>query len=138
MHNEIFKSITTVLKALNQLNHQNIMIFNHKILLGTCNLMLTVCGFVLLITGCSLFTDSKRILISLLIGANNEVLSNLPHPFFYYLALLIAAVGLVVIFVSLIGWWTIFWLFSSRAVIIRVYILFNGDCLAKVCWSSIK
>ncbi|XP_031621006.1 uncharacterized protein LOC116339326, partial [Contarinia nasturtii] len=40
---------------------------------------------------------------------NNEVLSNLPHPFFYYLALLIAAVGLVVIFVSLIGWWTIFW-----------------------------
>lgn len=62
---------------------------------------------VLLLAGFSLFTDSNRILISRLVGASSEALLNLSHPFFYYIALGLAATGLIAIFVSIIGWWAI-------------------------------
>lgn len=61
----------------------------------------------LLSVGFWLFFDSKRILISRLIGSSSETLLNFSHPFFYYVALGLAAGGLIAIFISFIGWWAI-------------------------------
>lgn len=60
---------------------------------------------VLLFAGFSLFIDSERILLSRLVGASSDILLNLPHPFFYYVALGLAVAGLSAIFASFIGWW---------------------------------
>lgn len=59
----------------------------------------------LLFAGFSLFIDSERILLSRLVGASSDILLNLPHPFFYYVALGLAVAGLSAIFASFIGWW---------------------------------
>lgn len=61
----------------------------------------------MLTAGFTLFTDSNRIIISRLIGASSETLSNLQQPFFYYIALGLATAGLIAIFASLIGWWAV-------------------------------
>lgn len=66
---------------------------------------LQLCGLVLLFGGFILFTDSNRILLSRLISASSETLSNLSQPFFYYIALGLAVAGLIAIFASFIGWW---------------------------------
>lgn len=63
------------------------------------------CGIALLYAGYWLFADSKRILISRLIGASSDPLLNLPQPFFYYVALGFATSGLIAVFTSIIGWW---------------------------------
>lgn len=63
------------------------------------------CGLALLVAGFLLFIDSKRILLSRLVGATSETLLNLPHPFFYYIALGLAVAGLFAIFASFLGWW---------------------------------
>lgn len=66
-----------------------------------------ICGLSLLLSGFYLYTDSNRVLLSRLVGANSDKLINLPHPFFYYIALGLAGAGLVAIFASIIGWWAI-------------------------------
>lgn len=66
-----------------------------------------ISGLTLLSAGFILFTDSNRILLSRVIGANSETLSNLQNPFFYYIALGLAAAGLIFFFASLIGWWAL-------------------------------
>lgn len=68
-------------------------------------LSLQACGLMLLFAGFSLFIDSERILLSRLVGASSDILLNLPHPFFYYVALGLAIAGLFAIFASFIGWW---------------------------------
>lgn len=68
-------------------------------------LPLQACGLMLLFAGFSLFIDSERILLSRLVGASSDILLNLPHPFFYYVALGLAIAGLFAIFASFIGWW---------------------------------
>ncbi|ETN57759.1 tetraspanin [Anopheles darlingi] len=77
-------------------------VFNHKFVLGSCNLIFMLCGIVLLSTGFYLFTDSPRILLSrLLISATDQhrtPLSELEQPLFHYyfliiLSLLIAEFG---------------------------------------------
>lgn len=62
-------------------------------------------GLALLLAGFYLYTDVNRILLSRLIGASSEKLLNLPHPFFYYIALGLAGAGLIAIFASIVGWW---------------------------------
>lgn len=66
-----------------------------------------ISGSTLLLAGFTLFSDSNRILLSRVIGANSETLSSLQNPFFYYVALGLAAAGLIFFFASLIGWWAL-------------------------------
>lgn len=71
-----------------------------------CSIFISqICGLSLLLSGFYLYTDVNRILLSRLVGASSDKLVNLPHPFFYYIALGLAAAGLVAIFASIIGWW---------------------------------
>lgn len=62
---------------------------------------------VLIIAGIGLFTDRNRVLLSRLVTANSEKLSNLPQPLFFYVALGLGAAGLITFLASFVGWWTI-------------------------------
>ena len=63
------------------------------------------CGVVLLLAGFYLLADVPRILLSRLLGAGSERLTELQHPLFYYIAVGLALAGIVAICASLIGWW---------------------------------
>lgn len=82
----------------------------------------------LLVSGFSLLVDSNRILISRLIGANSDTLLNLSHPFFYYIAFGLAAAGLILIFVSLIGCWaTCLNNYCVLGIVCKMYVWHCGE-----------
>lgn len=65
------------------------------------------CGVMLLSAGFYLFTDPPRILMSRLLCAGSQQLSDLPQPLFYYVALGLAGAGAVALLASMIGWWVV-------------------------------
>ncbi|XP_034478740.1 uncharacterized protein LOC117784981 [Drosophila innubila] len=79
--------------------------FNHKFVLNFCNLLLLLCGMLLIVAGCYLFTDNKRILLSRLLAAPSEQLNSLPQPLLYYISLGLAIAGFVAVLASMLGFW---------------------------------
>ncbi|XP_053687450.1 CD151 antigen [Sabethes cyaneus] len=118
-------------------------IFNHKFVLGSCNLIFMLCGVTLLATGFYMFTDAPRILLSRLLISTTEqhrtALSELEQPLFYYVALGLTIAGLVAITASLLGCWascmntycilTIYFL-----IILCLLIAEFGVCLMITAW----
>ncbi|KAL9703454.1 hypothetical protein quinque_006972 [Culex quinquefasciatus] len=118
-------------------------IFNHKFVLGSCNLIFMLCGVTLLATGFYMFTDGPRILLSrLLISATEQhktALSELEQPLFYYVALALTIAGLIAITAALLGCWascmntycvlTIYFL-----IILSLLIGEFGVCLMITAW----
>lgn len=80
-----------------------------KCLLILVNILLTACGVGLLYAGFKLLTDSKRVLLSRLLCASSagDQLNELPHPFFYYVALVLTGAGAAIVLASLVGWWAV-------------------------------
>lgn len=70
-------------------------------------LQFQVCGVMLLAAGFYLFTDPPRILMSRLLCAGSEHMSDLPQPLFYYVALGLAGAGAIALLASMIGWWVV-------------------------------
>ncbi|XP_035789020.1 CD151 antigen-like [Anopheles albimanus] len=118
-------------------------VFNHKFVLGSCNLIFMLCGIVLLSTGFYLFTDSPRILLSrLLISATEQhrtPLSELEQPLFHYVAFGLTSAGLVAIIASLLGCWatcmnTYCVLTMYFLIILSLLIAEFGVCLMITAW----
>lgn len=68
---------------------------------------LQACGVALIVAGFSLYTDKSRILLSRLVAASSDKLTHLAQPFFYYIALVVAAAGMIAILASFVGWWAV-------------------------------
>lgn len=64
-----------------------------------------LCGMLLIVAGCYLYTDNKRILLSRLLAAPSEQLSSLPQPLFYYIALGSAVAGFIAVLAAMLGFW---------------------------------
>ncbi|XP_030383185.1 tetraspanin-12 [Scaptodrosophila lebanonensis] len=79
--------------------------FNHKLVLNFCNLLFLLCGTMLIVSGCYLYTDTRRILLSRLLAAPSERLSALPQPLLYYIALGLCVAGFVAVLAAVIGFW---------------------------------
>ncbi|ALC41121.1 Tsp68C [Drosophila busckii] len=79
--------------------------FNHKFVLNFCNLLFLLCGTALIVSGCYLYTDNKRILLSRLLAAPSEQLSALPQPLLYYIALGLAIAGFLAVLAAVLGFW---------------------------------
>ena len=80
-----------------------------KVLLALSNVTLMACACALMAAGVFLYLDNRRLLISKLLGATNEVLAELPQPMFYYFALGLAGSGLKGLFASILGCWANCW-----------------------------
>jgi Tetraspanin family len=68
-----------------------------------------MCGIVVVLTGFFLFTDKKRILLSsLLVVASDEnnLLKDLRFPLFLYVAFMLIVVGMLIVSISFVGYWT--------------------------------
>lgn len=68
-----------------------------------------MCGVVVLLTGFYLFTDSKRLLLSsLLIVTQDEAnpLRDLKYPLFLYVAFMLTVLGMMMVMITFIGYWT--------------------------------
>ncbi|XP_055625082.1 CD151 antigen [Toxorhynchites rutilus septentrionalis] len=118
-------------------------IFNHKFVLGSCNLIFMLCGITLLATGFYMFTDAPRILLSRLLISTTEhhktLLSELEQPLFYYVALGLTMAGLVAITASLLGCWatcmnTYCVLTFYFLIIMTLLIAEFGVCLMITAW----
>ncbi|XP_041447750.1 uncharacterized protein LOC111074462 [Drosophila obscura] len=79
--------------------------FSYKFVLNFCSFLFLICGILLVVSGCYLFTDSKRILLSRLLAAPSDRLNALPHPLLYYIALGLAIAGFVAVLASVVGFW---------------------------------
>ncbi|EDW77160.1 uncharacterized protein Dwil_GK22078 [Drosophila willistoni] len=79
--------------------------FNFKFVLNFCNLLFLLCGMVLIVSGCYLYADNKRILLSRLLAAPSDRLNALPQPLLYYIALGLAIAGFVAVLASVVGFW---------------------------------
>ncbi|XP_002138589.2 tetraspanin-8 [Drosophila pseudoobscura] len=79
--------------------------FNYKFALHFSNFLFLLCGILLILSGCYLFTDNKRILLSRLIAAPSDRLNALPQPLLYYIALGLAIAGFVAVLASVVGFW---------------------------------
>ncbi|XP_034666606.1 tetraspanin-8 [Drosophila subobscura] len=79
--------------------------FNYKFVLNFCNFLFLLCGILLIVSGCYLFTDNKRILLSRLLAAPNDRLNALPQPLLYYIALGLAIAGFIAVLTSVVGFW---------------------------------
>lgn len=55
-----------------------------------------------------LMSDEQRMLISTLLVASNESLTDLNQPLFFYIALFFSGIGLVIGLIGLIGCWAAF------------------------------
>ncbi|XP_041973402.1 tetraspanin-17 [Aricia agestis] len=73
-----------------------------KVLFGTFNTIFFTCGFVEVVCGFLLLSDTRRILLSRLLATPED---GLDEPPFYYVALALLASGLVVCVVAAIGVW---------------------------------
>lgn len=68
-----------------------------------------MCGVIVLATGFYLFTDDKRLLLSsLLIVTPDEAnpLRDLKYPLFLYVAFMMTILGMMIVMISFIGYWT--------------------------------
>ncbi|XP_032596996.1 uncharacterized protein LOC6568824 [Drosophila grimshawi] len=64
-----------------------------------------LCGTLLIVAGCYLYTDSRRILLSRLLAAPSEQLNSLPQPLLYYIAVGLAIAGFVAVVAAVVGFW---------------------------------
>lgn len=62
----------------------------------------------LLIIGGLLYKDQPKLIISML-GVSSDFLAELPKPLFYYAAFLLAVLGLLGLFASILGLWASCW-----------------------------
>ncbi|GLV31995.1 Tetraspanin 68C [Carabus blaptoides fortunei] len=77
-----------------------------KVLLACCNFLLLACGSVLVTAGFLLLCDSDRVLLSrLLVPGPASLTDDLPQPLFYYFALGVIALGLVLCLAGVMGCW---------------------------------
>lgn len=99
-----------------------------KIILALCNFLLLACGFTLVTGGMLVLFDSERILLSKLLEAGP--FSELPHPFFYYVAVGLALMGLTLAAAGILGCWASclhnYWLLSAYFLIVMVVLV--GEC----------
>ncbi|KAJ9583056.1 hypothetical protein L9F63_022598 [Diploptera punctata] len=72
-----------------------------KAVLVCCNLVFLLSGLALVILGAMLLTDVQRVLLSRLLGS-----THMPsHPLFYYIALGMMGIGLLVCTAGVLGFW---------------------------------
>ena len=65
--------------------------------------MLQLSGLALVVLGAVLLTDVPRVLLSRLLGSNHMS----SHPLFYYIALGLMGMGLVVCAICVLGFWAV-------------------------------
>lgn len=68
-----------------------------------------LCGVVVLMTGFYLFTDKKRMLLSSLVVVNPDEanpLRDLKFPLFLYVAFILTVLGMLIVSISFVGYWT--------------------------------
>jgi hypothetical protein len=67
-----------------------------------------VCGVAILFVGFHLFTDNKRLLLTSLLVVDDHPLQSfdLSYPLLFYVAFVLTIIGMVIAFVSFIGFWT--------------------------------
>lgn len=95
-------SLTNLLLTVNRIGWWKVNVGSHFVL--NC---LQACGVALIVAGLSLHTDKSRILLSRLVAASSDKLTHLAQPFFYYIALVVAAAGMIAILASFVGWWAV-------------------------------
>ncbi|KAL7012074.1 hypothetical protein ACKWTF_014616 [Chironomus riparius] len=83
-------------------------VFNAKLLLGFFNLVFMLCSVAVLFAGFHLFTDNKRLLLTSLIIIDDHPLHafDLSYPIIYYVAFILTVFGMVIAFISFIGFCT--------------------------------
>ncbi|GAB0090175.1 Tetraspanin [Sergentomyia squamirostris] len=111
----------------------------HKLVLGASNFIFLMCGVSLLAGGFFLFTDNPRILLSRLLGATSDQLSDLPQPLFFYIALGLAGAGFIAICSALIGCWAAcsgtYCILSIYFMVVLILLLIEfGICLLITLW----
>ncbi|XP_020816011.1 uncharacterized protein LOC110190045 [Drosophila serrata] len=79
--------------------------FNYKFVLNICNLLFLICGLLLILSGCYLYSDNKRVLLSRMLAASSDRLSSLSHPLLHYVALGVAIAGFVAVLAAVVGFW---------------------------------
>ncbi|KAH8379004.1 hypothetical protein KR009_002578 [Drosophila setifemur] len=79
--------------------------FNYKFMLNIFNLLFLICGVLLVVSGCYLYSDTKRVLLSRLLAASSDRLSSLPQPLLFYIALGVVVAGFVAVLAAVVGFW---------------------------------
>ncbi|KAH8335115.1 hypothetical protein KR074_009696, partial [Drosophila pseudoananassae] len=68
-------------------------------------LLFQICGLLLIASGCYLYSDGKRVLLSRLFVASSDRLNSLPQPLLHYIALGVASAGLIAVLAAVVGCW---------------------------------
>ncbi|XP_017105882.2 CD151 antigen [Drosophila bipectinata] len=77
----------------------------YKFLLNLCNFFFLICGLLLIASGCYLYADGKRVLLSRLFVASSDRLNSLQQPLLHYIALGVASAGLIAVLAAVVGCW---------------------------------
>lgn len=101
-----------------------------------------LCGVVVLLTGFYLFTDSKRLLLSsLLIVTPDDAnpLKDLKHPLFLYVAFVLTVLGMLIVTISFVGYWTAmlnnYCLLTSYFIMVLFLLMIKfGLCIVITLW----
>ncbi|XP_050311868.1 tetraspanin-11 [Anthonomus grandis grandis] len=100
-----------------------------KVLLAIVNFLLLASGFALVSGGMLVLFDNERILVSKLLASSGPF-ADLPQPYFYYVAIGLALLGLTLAAAGILGCWASclhnFWLLSFYFVLVMAVLL--GEC----------